>query len=101
LRLRVSPSELARLLDTGRIEETTHFGPESDAKLTYALEHTTQREISLRYHSQEVTVILPTVEAQSWSEGERVGIYGEVDIGNCNLALARISHRQIFDCGGR
>ncbi len=40
LRLRVSPSEVARLLETGRIEETIHLSSDQNASLTYALEHT-------------------------------------------------------------
>ena len=39
LRLRVSPSEMTRLLEAGRIEETIHFAHGGDARLTYALEH--------------------------------------------------------------
>ena len=40
LRLRVSRSEFTRFLSQSRIEETIHFGPGPEAKLTYGLEST-------------------------------------------------------------
>jgi hypothetical protein len=89
LRLRVSPSELARLIETGRIEETIHFTAESGARLTYALEHAeAQAELSVRYRPQEVTVVVSTGEARKWAEGEQVGIYGDVGAEGCRLVLA-------------
>lgn len=88
LRLRVSPSELARLLENGRIEETIRFAPQEDAKLTYALEHaTTEQEISVRYRAQEVTVVLSTEVTGKWAEGDRVGVSGTFDVGHDQLAL--------------
>jgi hypothetical protein len=79
LRLRVSPSELARLLEKGRIEETIRFASEPNAKLTYALEHTaTEEAISVRYRAQEVTIVLSTRWARSWAEGSDVGVSGTV-----------------------
>jgi hypothetical protein len=89
LRLRVSPSEVARLIETGRIEETIHFAAEDDATLTYALEQVEALpELSVRYRPQEITVMVSTTEARRWAEGEGVGIYGDVDAGSCRLALA-------------
>lgn len=88
LRLRVSPSEMARLLAEGRIEETIRFAPQAEAKLTYALEHAaTEEAISVRYRPQEVTVVLSTKSARSWAEGEEVGVWGSVRIGSDELAL--------------
>jgi hypothetical protein len=88
LRLRVSPSELARLLDTGRIEETVHFAQQEDARLTYALEHAAvDREIGVRYTPREVAVVLSTARARQWAEGDEVGIAGDLALGNRRLAL--------------
>ncbi|HEY1985054.1 MAG TPA: hypothetical protein VGG85_06580 [Terracidiphilus sp.] len=78
LRFRISPSEMVRLLDTGRIEDTIYFSVEDGAKLTYALKHTSDvSAIGVRYEPQMVTVEVPTVEAQAWAAGEQVGLYGE------------------------
>ena len=88
LRLRVSPSEMARLLENGRIGETIRFAPQEDAKLTYALEHASiEQEISVRYRAQEVTVVLSTESARKWAEAERVGVSGTFDVGHDRLAL--------------
>jgi hypothetical protein len=90
LRLRVAPSEMARLLDIGRIEETIHFGPEEEAKLTYALEHRPQSAaMTVRYQSREVTVVVRTQDAHRWAaEEELIGLYGEFGIGDHRLDLA-------------
>jgi hypothetical protein len=88
MRLRVSPSEMKRLLIAGRIEEVIHFGPEADAKLTYALEQAaSNQEIAVRYRPQEVTVVLSTENARNWAEGDEVGIYGAFYVGHGQLEL--------------
>jgi len=88
IRLRVSPSEVARLKQSGRIEETVHFASEPEAKLTYALEHTiTEREISVRYRPQEVTVVLSTERFRKWAESQQVEVQGSRDFGDTQLAL--------------
>jgi len=89
LRFRVAPSEVARLLQTGRIEETIRFALHEDAKLTYAVEHSAlQPELSIRYQPHEVAVLLPTAEATRWAEGEPIGIYADLDVGGSKLAIA-------------
>ena len=89
LRLRIAPSEVTRLLQAGRIEETTRFAPDEDAKLTYAVEHSaTHQGISIRYRPQEIAVLLPTTEAARWAEGEPIGIYADLAIGGSKLSVA-------------
>jgi hypothetical protein len=81
LRLRVSRSELARVLAGERIAETIRFAAAPEAKLTYALEcGTHQGGTSVRYGAQEVTVSLSEEQAQSWSQESEVGVYTQVDL---------------------
>lgn len=92
LRLRVSPSDLERLISSGRVEETIHFGP-GERKLTYALElleHSPDAapRMTLRYLPQEIAVVIPGPEARRWAEGADVGLYGEAAAGECRLELA-------------
>lgn len=88
LRLRVSQSDLARFMKSGRIEETIHFAGDDSAQFTYAMEQSeAQSDISVRYRAREVTVVLPSGAARDWAEGERVGIYGSVAVGKDKLAL--------------
>ena len=88
MRLRVSPSEMNRLLSTGRIEESIYFGAEPDAQLTYVLEQSASNEnMTVRYRPHEVTVVLPTESARTWAEGDEVGIYGAVDVASGQLTV--------------
>ena len=89
LRLRVSPSEMRRLLDTGRIEETIHFAPDPNARLTYALEHNAEAmSTSVRYRPQEMTVVVSSEGMRQWASGPDVGLYGETSTSNGILQLA-------------
>jgi hypothetical protein len=75
-------------MQNGRVEQTIRFATEEDAKLIYALELSfTSTEISARYQPQEVTVIIPTKEAHSWSLSEQVGLYCDFHVGGGVLAL--------------
>jgi hypothetical protein len=89
LRLRISPSEMACLLETGRIEDAIHFGEGEGARLTYALEHGVDgRELRVRYRPGEIAVVVPSDVARAWGEGSEVGLYGDVSIGEGWLELA-------------
>lgn len=90
LRLRVSPSEVSRLLQSGRIEETIHFGPEDDAKLTCALLTGSRMgdAFAVRRTATEIAVEVPAALVRVWSNSDQVGMYGAVDIGTGQLELA-------------
>jgi uncharacterized protein DUF7009 len=92
LRLRITPSELTRLLDRGRIEETVYFASDPDARLTYALEQIPDADrITVRYTPGEVTVLVSSSAAQCWAGGRDPGLYGQAmtDHGILELALER------------
>lgn len=76
LRLRVSPSEMKRLVCDGRLAETIHFGAGDTATLTYALEHNADEPaIRMRYEGGEITVLLPSKAMRAWADGDDVGLY--------------------------
>jgi hypothetical protein len=82
VRLRLTQSELAKLVDRGHIEETTYFGAGEDSRLTCALEHRPSSiDTSLQYKERELIVILSTSEFKAWAETNQVGIYATVDLG--------------------
>jgi hypothetical protein len=88
LRLRLSRSEVARLVEEGRIEETIYFGEGDDAKFTYALEHAAGvGAMTMRYRAQQATVLISTDAARRWAEGDDVGMYGEVGAGGRRLEM--------------
>jgi hypothetical protein len=75
-------------MQSRRIEESIQFDAEDSAQLAYAMEQTeSQCDISIRYRPQEVTVLLSSKAARDWAEGESVGIYGSVAVGEHQLAL--------------
>lgn len=77
LRLRISRSEMASLIEIGNIEDTIQFASAADAKLTYALQHgSAAQNIRLQYRPQRVTVLLSTEAAKQWAASDEVGIYG-------------------------
>ena len=84
LRLRVSRSELERFLAQNRIEETTHFSPLPEAKLTYALE-SSPAATSVRYSPQEVAIVLSTDAVKRWADEGEVGVYDRIDIGPAGI----------------
>ncbi len=88
LRLRISQTEMHRLLSEGRIAETIRFAAHTDAALTYALAHEpASREVALRYSPGSIEVVLSTAAARHWAESSEVGVYGDVDAGAGTLTL--------------
>jgi len=89
LRLRVTRSEVDRLLETGRVEETIHFGLDQDARFTYVLEYAkVPQEISAIYRTKEVAVVLSSEAVRQWADSpEQVGVYGRLDVCNGELML--------------
>jgi hypothetical protein len=97
LRLRVSRSEVARLLAGDCLEETVHFTPEARAKFTYAL----QQEPSLsrptvQYTENRVTILIPADQANAWGTTDQVGIAEDISLGN--LGLLAILIEKDFAC---
>ena len=83
LRLRVSRSEVASLLKRDRLEETIHFAPQPNAKLTYALEQTSSISApTIRYTQNNVTVLIPADQANSWCISDQVGIVESLSVGS-------------------
>jgi hypothetical protein len=88
LRLRIAPSEMAQLVESGRIEETVHLGLEDSARLTYSLELAEAEAITVRHEGTALAVILPNSSARAWAGGEDVGIYGTVAVSSGSLDIA-------------
>jgi hypothetical protein len=82
LRFRVTQSELARLVDEGRIDETIYFSSSEDSRITYVLEHQSfSPSTTLRYQPHEVAIVLSTADLKTWGESNQVGIYAAADLG--------------------
>jgi hypothetical protein len=81
IRLRLLRPEVARLIETGLIEETIYFAPSDQSAFTYAL--ATDSDLvntQLRYEPSKIVIVVPKGAATSWAETEQVGIYAAVKI---------------------
>jgi len=89
LRLRVSRSELARLLAGDCVEETIHFAPQASAKFTYALQQeSSAKSPTVHYTGSRVSFLLPADQAYVWAATDQVGIAEEISLGTFgSLAL--------------
>jgi hypothetical protein len=82
LRLRVTHPELERLVNHARIEETIYFSPDGQSRLTYALEHSPDAvDVTPRFSSSEITVVLPEKDTEKWGHSDQIGIYASIHLG--------------------
>ena len=73
LRLRLSQADMQRLTETGRVEETTHFGP--GTALVYAIERDAEREsVGACFDQGTITVGVPPGMLRGWTESEEVSM---------------------------
>jgi hypothetical protein len=96
IRFRVARSELTKLIEEGRIEETIYFTPSEQGRLTYALEQSDLPETRLRYEGSEVTIALPRELAATWAGSDQVGIYDSIDL--ARNGLLTIAVEKDFAC---
>jgi len=82
LRLRVSRSELARLLAGDCVEETIYFAAEASAAFTYALQQEPlAKSPTVHYTDRRVSVLLPADQVYVWGVTDQVGIAEEISLG--------------------
>ena len=77
LRLRLSQPEVARLAETGRVEDSIRFAP--GRTLTYAIESGTSAAIGATFDGDAVRVLLPASVARAWIESDQTGVEGASD----------------------
>ena len=72
LRLRLSQAEMARLAETGRVEDTLTFAP--GQTLSYSLE--TGSALAAAFDGQRISIMIPAGAAKQWMESNEAGIEG-------------------------
>ena len=95
LRVRVSRSEVGRLLAADLLEETIYFTPEPTAKFTYALQQDQSlSRPAVRYTQNRVAILIPTHKMISWGTSDQVGIAGHCTVGDGVILTAQsaVSH---------
>lgn len=70
LRYRLTKSDVAAIIKDGRLEERTEFGHQT---LVYALQTTTDYDLSATYHDNRITLFVPHSMVASLANTDEVG----------------------------
>ena len=82
MRVRVSRSEVARLLAGDCVEETIHFGQLENARLSYALQQDSSvGKPTVEYTQNRVVILMPSDQANAWGASDQVGIAENISLG--------------------
>lgn len=71
IRLRLTPAEIARLRDAGKVEETVEFGRSS---FVYTLETAETESARASFDASRLLVSIPRRQASAWADSDEVGI---------------------------
>jgi len=85
LRLRLSQSEVARLGETGKVEDAIEFSPGSE--LLYAIETGAAPSVTATFSGANIRVTLPATVAKQWIESDQTGI--EASTGTLRLLIEK------------
>jgi hypothetical protein len=97
MRLRVSRSEVARLMAAETLVETIQFAPKPDARFSYALQREPSVKVpTVQYTKNKVVVLLPADQADAWAGTDQVGIAEDISLGELG-ALALLIEKD-FAC---
>jgi hypothetical protein len=79
LRLRVSRTELAKIAETGKVEDTTRFS--SEQALRYGIEVRPRGAVTATFDGAAITVTLPKSRLDLWLRADEVSVEGSQPIG--------------------
>jgi hypothetical protein len=79
IRLRLTQGEVARLAETGAVEERVEFG-NSGRTFVYAVEATGDgKEVAAEFVADRIRVVIPAAAAREWAQSDEVGLYATPD----------------------
>ena len=79
LRLRVSKTELAKIAETGKVEDTVRFS--SEQSLRYGIEVRTAGAVTAKFSDAAILVTLPKARLDLWLRPNEVSVEGSQPIG--------------------
>jgi hypothetical protein len=86
VRFRLSRSEMARLEESGMVEDSAEFG--ADSGLSYGLKIGTAEGLEVSYGDDRISVLVPEAMLEVWAEPEEVSLSGEQSLpGGGTLAV--------------
>ena len=91
LRLRVTPSEIKRLLRCGGIREQIQFTAIPNDRLTYeVISSLSEPTATVAYRLGNITVSVPEVQLKKWAGSDDVGVYTDVALGDDQMLSVAI-----------
>jgi hypothetical protein len=85
LRLRLSQSEVARLGELGKVEDSIEFSPGSE--LRYAIQAGSPSAVTATFDGANIRVIVPTAIAKQWVKSDETGI--EASTGDLKILIEK------------
>jgi hypothetical protein len=83
LRLRVTPSDVMRLLRDGAIQEHVQFTLNPEDRLTYeVISSLSELTATVAYSVGKITVSAPDIQLKKWAGSDDVRFYTEVALGD-------------------
>jgi hypothetical protein len=84
LRFRLIRSELARFVETGRLEETIYFSLDGSSRFTYSLGHERSSEVAvLKCRTGETSIPQSPQRFETLVQTDSMGFYIEIHLGVC------------------
>jgi hypothetical protein len=81
LRFRLRQPEVNQFAETGKVIQTTEFGPTSSDALSFMLEVTKEQELAVKFEDNKVTIGVPEHLAKTWISTDMVGFDGKIATG--------------------
>jgi hypothetical protein len=73
IRLRLTQSEVAKLIEQGSVKETTDFG--NGQVFVYTIAVSSKLEtVTADFQNGQINIFIPQTVAETWANGEEVGI---------------------------
>jgi len=94
VRVRLTQSEVARLAEGGRVEQTTTFSPAS--KLVSSVETSGAKQSIAKFDGANLAVILPFAQVRRWATSDDVGIDETQSVGGGQFL--RLLIEKDFEC---
>ncbi len=83
VRFRLTQSEVASLVESGRIADTIHFATDNSARITFGIQvEDVPADARINFTPTRVIVFIDRNQVQDWFGSDRVGIYAAVDLGS-------------------
>jgi hypothetical protein len=81
IRVRLTQSEVRRIADGGDVEQTTVFSPFEKLCARVECSRDVQKLVAT-FNNQNVTMLLPALEASQWANSEQTGIEADQPAGD-------------------